>query len=1581
MQKKQALIVPKSMQKDLAVSQFPNDSAYDIRNMRLITTGDRTSLCLTNEKSNKRVLSITGTVIGIQELKDSNSNETIVLFVTDRGDDINNKDGIYILTNTGSGLSLSPFYSGNLNFSSKSPIESIGIYETNNIQKVYWVDGINQPRVLNLKRKYENNKNTQFDFIPEIVNQNKSTEFDITIDYNTNAVFDGGVVQYAISYFNKHGQQTPIIYQSPLYYISDLGKGLNPDGSVKAASAFNVIVKNLNTNFDYCRIYRIIRTSINATPSVQYIGDFKTKESFYTKEYKASSLTNNISGDLSIAYGSDYFYPQTGDIRTIMPSGYSDKISIGNDLNSNYPCAIINPPSPPNDDESTNEPFYIKDKNDILYKIPSDKSVKITWSNHNDSRNLEDRYQITIADKNNPFGVSLDEYINGTKTYSGTSIYDTGTSGTQVDPTELLYLGGTELIAGTIAHKDNTLFLGNIDLKSSFIKDEDKTFIEKKSNLTYESLKLNNEDSKEYLNKQWNTNSNLLKSNKEITYFQKGETYRFGVQFMSKLGIWSEVIFLKDLENNIRVIPNRFNDGIKEKPIIKAVVPIPDDIKNKFIAARLVCVYPSIYDRNVLCQGIVCPTVYNLGDRNDNSPYVQSSWFARPSYSNYDEFSTAIMPSKDNANRNFHSGSPLEWRMVSTIKRAKSNDGSTFKEDILDGINVVYSKDRVIGLPSSKRFNGEFFGTNNSPQEQLKPADYTGDRNQVIKNFKNIFGVDKRILTLHSPELDNAFNDDIQNISMKGIKFRVVGYVPVKTTFSDININYESVFAPGYTGIYNSNVESLSSYNHISGYSLVNFPLWLDAVAKGNNEAIPTSKLAATFPIYPWHRKGSLSNQGKITSIENRKSILKSKTLSNLRICLPPKFIDNEYSIKISDVELWQNEEPNNTIKKINVKDIWGIDEDIVYRGNIDKVLTYEGDGKYDETTIRVQQAFSDSSNYKVRPDDCEFPADPNNRYRKISDALSPIKIYEVNLRSSDPIAMQYKSTGHAIFALAKHNDNKYEILPNITTNEYSNGENIEYPVNYVGTDYNSFTPLTWLSDKEINSYKGIYQKNIPVKDDVLNMSVDTDNKDYNRFGYYYIIGELYRDNVVNRFGGNFEYSKSNNTWFPCGDTVFFNNSNSVTLIGDQGDTFLGRYDHLKTYPLANDNLNNIVEIVSFCCETRVNVDGRYDKNRGNKNNLYVNPTNFNLFNKVYSQQNNFFNYRYLSKEDTYNTKFPSQIMWSKTKTLGEDIDTWVNINGTNILDLDGDKGKLNALRRFNNEIYSFQDSGISRIIFNPRVQINASDGIPIEISNSGKVEGKLYLTDKYGCQNKWSMSETPNGLYFVDDINQCILSFNGQNITDLTYTKNMYSWISNNTSTSIWSPKDYKAIRTLYDKNNDDVYFTTQEEALAFNEKLGAFSSFYDYNKVDWLFNIGDKSYQLRDSKIWELHGGNDYNVIFGDNKEYSFTTIVNSDFQFDKIFDTVEFRTNGIEQFTNWKTNSYPFNSLITTNEYQKATSTTDSLKKKFRTWRWQIGRNSSSIKFKRDRIRNPWAEIKMVGNRNDEVRLYDMVITYYV
>ena len=180
-------------------------------------------------------------------------------------------------------------------------------------------------------------------------------------------------------------------------------------------------------------------------------------------------------------------------------------------------------------------------------------------------------------------------------------------------------------------------------------------------------------------------------------------------------------------------------------------------------------------------------------------------------------------------------------------------------------------------------------------------------------------------------------------------------------------------------------------------------------------------------------------------------------------------------------------------------------------------------------------------------------------------------------------------------------------------------------------------------------------------------------------------------------------------------------------------------------------------------CESKVNIDGRYDKNRGQVNNLAVSPTNFNLFNPVYSQKNNFFTFRTIDYERFSINYFPNSITVTKEKSLGEDIDTWTNITLATTLDLDGDKGEIVSLNTYNNEIFCFQRRGLSNILFNSRVQIPTSDGMPIEITNGLKLNGKRYISNTIGCANKWSIVESPSGLYFIDDETNSMYLFNGE--------------------------------------------------------------------------------------------------------------------------------------------------------------------------------------------------------------------------
>ena len=53
-------------------------------------------------------------------------------------------------------------------------------------------------------------------------------------------------------------------------------------------------------------------------------------------------------------------------------------------------------------------------------------------------------------------------------------------------------------------------------------------------------------------------------------------------------------------------------------------------VQNNYIKARGVVVYPNAYERTVIAQGVVNPTLFSTDDRVNGTPHNFSSWFFRP---------------------------------------------------------------------------------------------------------------------------------------------------------------------------------------------------------------------------------------------------------------------------------------------------------------------------------------------------------------------------------------------------------------------------------------------------------------------------------------------------------------------------------------------------------------------------------------------------------------------------------------------------------------------------------------------------------------------------------------------------------------------------------------------------------------------------------------------------------------------------------------------------------------------------------------------------------------------------------------
>ena len=536
--------------------------------------------------------------------------------------------------------------------------------------------------------------------------------------------------------------------------------------------------------------------------------------------------------------------------------------------------------------------------------------------------------------------------------------------------------------------------------------------------------------------------------------------------------------------------------------------------------------------------------------------------------------------------------------------------------------------------------------------------------------------------------------------------------------------------------------------------------------------------------------------------------------------------------------------------------------------------------------------------------------------------------------------------------------------------------------------------PLDWINENE--------QKYINVKSEE---SVP-----------YLLLGELYREANGSEYGGTSDYAKQNNVFIPIGNITSIDPSKALKASGTEGDAFFQRWDCLKTYPYSEDKQNNVVEMLSFMVETYTNIDGRYDNRRGLADNTATTPENSNLINQVYSQENNYITGQILGDEGE-RIDFPAQITWSKTKSPTEDVDTWTNITLASVLDMDGDKGSVNALRRFQNSIIAFQDKGIAEVLFNSRTQLATTQGVPIEIANSGKVDGKRYITDKAGCINKWSIVETRNGIYFIDDLNSTISVFNG-NIQSLSDMKGFKNWISHHVSNEVWKPLKYSNFASFWDKTNDDIYFTKDGICLCYNELLNDFTSFYSYSDIAGMASIRSSFYILHSaesssygSSLWEVGKGDSYNTFHkkGSIKSDALTESSYIEYRVtpepytDKIFTNVDYRADffdmeglSLDSMIPGALTSDTFDNLEIKDEYQtrnidlsKNKFKPSDVKSKFRIWRIQLPRDMKGIDnpYGLNRIRNPWMAYRLTHNpsldEKDKYRrmvFHNFGVTYY-
>lgn len=1578
--KKQQVFNIKGMTKDISRSKSGSSLAYDIQNMRLTSQEGETLLSLTNEKGNKEyILDFKSFAKSIKALSIANASQLadteaknkflgkivgycvldryLVIF-THYIDNDKVSDRIYRFEkDVTDDIKLNGvlLYHGDLGFTDITRLETMGIYESANIQKVYWLDGINQPRFINIAGDTETilkhrdhwfTSKTPFDFIP--IFDYKGDSFINIERQDYGGTFPEGTIQYAMCYYNLNGQQSNIFYISPIYYISHSDRGAQQEQTLN--NSFKITVTNVDKDFNYLRIYSIHRSSIDGKPSCKVVANI--------------SVSDNIT------------------------------------------------------------------------------------------------------------------------------FTDTGSVGYSVDPNEILYAGGQEVIPKTFAQKDNTLFMGNYKEENALLKNG--TLIKEIKDNVKVSYSNNKYISKGQLGSLYMYNNQLKYNSYRITTFKGGEWYRFGLIFQDKRGQWSGVVPIGDYKNSF--YPQDTSD---RAALVTAGLSIPSNIVGElydlgYRRVQGVVVYPSAANRRVVCQGVLCPTVYNINDRINNAPYAVSSWFFREMRATDSNGNPYLEGTQNLHNCNIYNDIyDAVDRKYKVSSKLVTDSTSSYLQ-----VNGSISSGTFGGGHTDATTGGGYFGNGNtsssgstsegssSGSSSSSTSSSSGDASfesiPANKSFKaeisnasiyhkyayetnnNIdYFVDWNTLTMNTPEVNFSTTNTFHDIQTENLKLRIIGIIPLTSSSNDIYVNTNSEYikqdvAVGLKKInttYNNNSyqggnlrETTFEWNdfdyHLGDNKTINLDntdnqcilpsfstnnLVIAALmgAEGDKE-VPFGGIKG-YPIYPWQGAKSLLGQPKEVIDGDYKGKvfdgLNKKVMANIRTAsMTYYFPTKALSYNIGNAGIYDGDIP---LVKLD-KDTNDTDYSSAfnYYGELDTIInpssyyyTYYGSIYY------YSLANLQKYNWGHREDESPLSI---GKYTGLHNIMQ-------NSVSKDSVRIRYKSSPHIAFhlnyssiPLTYSNYNAQTILPSFSYDGYTFGKFNDLD------KYNSANPMYIIpgwSDKiknkpAPNNISGAYysltklvdQQNIDLKpQDIGRQLVGHNDSTVQLYGYLYV-GELYQDDPKESsdiFGGDTSFAYEQNQWHKAGPVVELNKGNNISVDFLQGDTYYQRYDCLKTYPFSSEDPNQIVEILSFMCETRMNIDGRYDVNRGNNSNLNATPQNFNLFNPVYTQENNFINHYYLNPDKNKNDNYSNTLLWTKTKTMGEEVDSWTNINQASTFNLDGDKGAISAVRNFNDNLIAFQDNGIARILYNERVQVNTSDGVPIELSNSGKVAGKQYISDTIGCSNKDTIQITPSGVYFMDSNSKDICLLNN-GIQSVSKTKGFNSYLYD---------RDFAKYKTFYDKKLKDVYFTDNTISLDYSEQLGEFEGFYSYGGTDYMFNYLDDFVAIKDGKLWKQFAG-DYNYFFGNRDEnckpFSITLISNEG-GMDKTFTNIEYEAD------TWDSKGLllneTFDYLNIWNEYQLGMEELNkhninnhyhysNLKRKFRVWRTQLPRELKfdgtiylpnvnkeintvpmpekeidinkvfSIKKSLNRIRNTWAYIKLSKSSldNHKTTLHNINIGYF-
>lgn len=308
----------KGMNRDLSKNKFPNDSYYYLLNGRVMNDDNSTLSDIVNLKGNTEanindnsIDRSTCSIIGYTTMKDD-----IILFYAENVEIIfdNPTTASYIdrLVYQGSDTYLRQQIWGGLgmNFRTDKPIRAASIYESENVQKIYWTDNNNPFRQANIAENISGQTVDQFD-----IQGNLTSMFAPSFNDFTSGSLRQGSICYAYRLIKKNGYKTVF---SDVSDLIPLGKNIqygtwisrsygdplyNPDSAYNTGKGTIINISITNSDYDayydFIEVVSLWYSSSTAIPDINIIEKISIKDNIDT--YKVIDSGTVSYGTLTLA--------------------------------------------------------------------------------------------------------------------------------------------------------------------------------------------------------------------------------------------------------------------------------------------------------------------------------------------------------------------------------------------------------------------------------------------------------------------------------------------------------------------------------------------------------------------------------------------------------------------------------------------------------------------------------------------------------------------------------------------------------------------------------------------------------------------------------------------------------------------------------------------------------------------------------------------------------------------------------------------------------------------------------------------------------------------------------------------------------------------------------------------------------------------------------------------------------------------------------------------------------------------------------------------------------------------------------